>query len=56
MIITEQGYETVRAFADLGQPCQIIGYISDNLDKVICHGEIRSHLNRPEPDELLKVL
>ena len=56
MMITEHGYETVRAFADLGQPCQIIGYISDNLDKVICHGEIRSHLNRPEPDELLKVL
>lgn len=56
LMVTEHGYETVRAFADCGQPCQIIGYISDDLDKVICHGEIRSHLNRPQPDELLKVL
>lgn len=55
MMITEHGYETVRAFEDLKVPCRIIGYISPDQDKVICHEEIRSHLNRPEPDELLKV-
>lgn len=55
MMITEHGYETVRAFEELGVPCRIIGYISHDQDKVICHEEIRSHLNRPEPDELLKV-
>lgn len=55
MMITEHGYETVRAFEDLGVPCRVIGYILPGQDKVICHGEIRSCLNRPEPDELLKV-
>lgn len=56
MMITEHGYETVRAFENLNIPCRIIGYMSYDQDKVICHGEIRSHLNRPEPDELLKVI
>ncbi len=55
MMITEHGYETVRAFENLNVPCRIIGYISPDNDKVVCHGEIRSHLNRPQPDELLKV-
>ncbi|MDD7390901.1 MAG: AIR synthase-related protein [Lachnospiraceae bacterium] len=55
MMVTEHGYETVRAFEHLGVPCRIIGYISSDKDKVICHGEIRSCLNRPQPDELLKV-
>lgn len=55
MMVTEHGYETVRAFEQLGVPCRIIGYISSDKDKVICHGEIRSCLNRPQPDELLKV-
>lgn len=56
MMVTEHGYETVRAFEDQNVPCRIIGYISHDQDKVICHGDICSHLNRPEPDELLKVL
>lgn len=55
MMITEHGYETVRAFEDMGVPCRIIGYVSSDKDKLICHGEIRSCLNRPQPDELLKV-
>lgn len=55
MMVTEHGYETVRAFEHLGVPCRIIGYITADHDKVICHGDIRSHLNRPQPDELLKV-
>lgn len=55
LMVTEHGYETVRAFQNLGVPCRIIGYLSPDKDKVICHGEIRSHLNRPQPDELLKV-
>ena len=55
MMVTEHGYETVRAFENTGVPCRIIGYISPDRDKLICHGEIRSCLNRPQPDELLKV-
>ena len=56
MMITERGYETVRAFETPELPCRIIGYISPDQDKVICHDEVRSYLNRPEPDELLKVI
>lgn len=55
LMIAEHGYETVRAFEHLEVPCRIIGYISPDQDKLICHGEIRSCLNRPQPDELLKV-
>lgn len=56
LMVTERGYETVRVFENQNVPCRVIGYISHDQDKVICHGDSRSHLNRPEPDELLKVL
>lgn len=55
LMVAEHGYETVRAFEHPDAPCRIIGYISGDNDKAICHGEIRSCLNRPQPDELLKV-
>lgn len=56
MMVAEHGYEVVQALADQGMTGHVIGYITKDQDKVICHGEIRSHLNRPEADELLKVL
>ena len=37
-------------------PCRVIGYISDDQDKLICHDDVRSCLNRPQPDDILKVL
>ena len=37
-------------------PCKVIGYISDDQDKLICHDDVRSCLNRPQPDDILKVL
>ncbi|MDO5408939.1 MAG: AIR synthase-related protein [Lachnospiraceae bacterium] len=55
LMVTEHGYETRHVFEKLGVPCRIIGYISRDHDKVICHDDIRSCLNRPEPDELLKI-
>lgn len=56
MMITDRGYETVSACRSMGIPCEVIGYISADNDKVICHDEVRSCLNRPEPDELLKII
>lgn len=56
LMVAEHGYEVVQALAEQGMTCHVIGYITKNQDKMICHGEIRSHLNRPEADELLKIL
>lgn len=56
MMIADHGYEVVQALKSTGIPCQIIGYMTADQDKLICHDEIQSCLNRPEPDELLKVL
>lgn len=56
LMVAEHGYEVVQALAEQGMTGYVIGYITKDQDKVICHGEIRSHLNRPEADELLKVL
>lgn len=54
LLVTDRGYETVRALEKLDTPCRTIGYITSDQDKLICHGEIHSCLNRPEADELLK--
>jgi len=63
VLIADHGYTvSARLKKASGQyeageiPCTVIGYISNDQDKLICHDDVRSCLNRPQPDDILKVL
>lgn len=55
LLVTNHGYETICNLEDLGIPCKVIGHMASNKDKLICHDEVRSCLNRPEQDEIYKL-
>lgn len=52
----DRGSDVIRVLEAAGIPCALIGLMSSDNDKVIAHRETRSLLNRPQPDEILKVL
>lgn len=55
LLVTDHGYETICALENLEIPCKVIGHMAANKDKLICHDEVRSCLNRPERDEIYKL-
>lgn len=52
----ERASDLVRKLESEGIPCAAVGMLTGDNDKAICHRETRSLLNRPQPDELLKIL
>ena len=56
LLLTDHGYEAVRCFKKAGIPAAVIGHMTKDKDKLICHEEYDSNLNRPRPDAYLAVL
>ena len=56
MIATEDGPKLVRALAAEGIHSAIIGRATDGNDRILRNGEEVRYLDRPQSDELYKVV
>lgn len=56
VILTPDGGYTEEILRERGIPARAAGWLTDGLDKVIVDKEETEYLNRPEPDELYKIL
>lgn len=56
LLVADRGSVVRRALESVGMPCHTLGYLEKGKDKLICHSEIESRVNRPQPDALLTVL
>lgn len=50
------GGHLVKALLDAGIPAAVIGRVNRGIKREICHGASRGFLERPQKDELLKVI
>lgn len=56
MIVTDQGHELVRRLAKAGIHGTVIGRTTAGNDRILRNGEDVRFLDKPQPDELYKVL
>lgn len=56
IILTERGNELVHTLISEGYDAALIGYMTDDKDKIVHHREVLSRVNRPTPDEILELL
>ena len=56
LFITDHPEALKRHFKEQGVICETIGHMLPGKDKLICHRENVSRLNRPGPDEILKII
>ncbi|HIS27362.1 MAG TPA: AIR synthase family protein [Candidatus Pullilachnospira intestinigallinarum] len=56
MIVTDQGHELVRRLENEGIHGTVIGRTTDGNDRILRNGEDVRYLDKPQPDELYKVL
>lgn len=56
LLAVDNGGDAVRALTAEGIRAAVIGKVAEGPGKRIHNGEIHSFLNRPEPDELNKIL
>lgn len=56
MIVTHQGHELVRKLELAGIPAAVIGRTTEGNDRILRNGQDVRYLDKPQPDELYKVL
>ena len=56
VILTPDGGYTEEILRERGIPARAAGRLTEGLDKVIVDKEEMEYLNRPEPDELYRIL
>ncbi len=56
LLVTPHGNALMRELHSLEIPSAIIGYTTDNRDKLLVYDDVQSRVNRPEPDGLLSIL
>lgn len=55
LMLAEHGEPAAETLRQKGMPAVIIGQLTDNNDKVIHNGEDVRYIDRPAPDELMKI-
>lgn len=56
LLAGDNGGHLVKALLDMEIPSVVIGRVNRGIKREICHGETRGFLERPQKDELLKVV
>lgn len=56
MIATDEGYELVRKLEKAGIHAAVVGRTNSGNDRILRNGEEVRYLDKPQPDELYKVL
>ncbi|NCB92135.1 MAG: hydrogenase maturation factor [Clostridia bacterium] len=56
MIATDEGYELVRKLEKAGIHAAVVGRTNSSNDRILRNGEEVRYLDKPQPDELYKVL
>ena len=56
LAVVREGEEMTEMLEERGIYARVIGHLTDGRDKVICNGEERQSLNRPEADSIAGVL
>jgi len=55
LMVTEDGESLVEILNEQGIPAVLIGKLTDNNDKILKNGEEVRYLDRPAPDEIMKI-
>lgn len=55
LMIAEEGEALVNELRDQGIPAVLIGRLTDNNDKILKNGEEVRYIDRPAPDEIMKL-
>lgn len=55
VMVTSDGESLVDVFRDQGIPAVLIGKLTDNNDKILRNGEEIRYIDRPAPDEIMKI-
>lgn len=55
LMITEDGETLVEALCEQGIPAVMIGKLTDSNDKILKNGEEIRYIDRPAPDEIMKI-
>ena len=55
LMLTENGEALADALNQKGIQAAVIGQLTDSNDKIIHNGEDMRYIDRPAPDELMKV-
>ena len=53
--MTADGEKLVEAMHEQGMAAEVIGRLTDNNDKILHNGEEVRYIDRPAPDELMKI-
>ena len=56
ILVTDNSNDVIPELLDQGIPAAFIGKVTDSNDRVILNGENVRYLNRPEPDEIEKLV
>lgn len=55
LMVAEDGEKLVETMSQQGIPAVLIGKLSDNNDKILRNGEEIRYIDRPAPDEIMKI-
>lgn len=55
LMVTADGEKLVEAMHEQGMAAEVIGRLTDNNDKILHNGEEIRYIDRPAPDELMKI-
>ena len=55
LILTNDGEGMAEALGEAGVQATVIGRLTDNNDKIIRNGEEVRYIDRPAPDEIMKI-
>lgn len=55
LLVTEDGENLVEMLKEHDIPARIVGKLTDNNDKILQNGEEVRYIDRPAPDELMKI-
>ena len=55
LILADDGEAMAEALREAGVPATVIGRLTDNNDKIIRNGEEIRYIDRPAPDEIMKI-
>ena len=56
ILVTDNSNDVIPELLDQGIPAAFIGKVTGSNDRVILNGENVRYLNRPEPDEIEKLV